>query len=407
MSAPEPSLGYPPSPAAQQALEQTRRFLAETALPAVAEVSATVGDTAFALEPDGRLAEPLLGLKRRLHEEAARAGLYCPHLEPPDGLGLSLVDCFYLQEAAFVHGLAGAQWMLAWTDGPSPLVAHWSAESRERHLSDFLAGRTTVAFAATEPGAGSDLRAVRTEARRDGDGWVLSGRKHLVTGAPFADLAQVLARTETGLSLFLVPLDAPGVTRTPVQQTIMADGQTGGIVFDEVRLPGSTLLGDGGDGLRLAFVWINWARTRRGGMCSGLAWHCLERSVAFARERESFGRALAAHGAVASMLADMRMQWEAMRALSLELLARIDRARVFDGTVPRAARRDISVLKAWNDEALFRVADLALQVHGGRGLLTETGLEKIFRVARNLRIPAGTTEIQRATIAEALDKRDL
>jgi acyl-CoA dehydrogenase len=98
----------------------------------------------------------------------------------------------------------------------------------------------------------------------------------------------------------------------------------------------------------------------------------------------------------------MHMQLEAMRALSLELLSRLDEGRLFDGPVTAAQRRDVSVLKTWCDEALFRIADLAIQVHGGRGLLTATGLEKIFRVARNLRIPAGTTEVQRAVIAEAL-----
>jgi alkylation response protein AidB-like acyl-CoA dehydrogenase len=360
------------------------------------------GDTTFLLEPDGRLGAPLVKLKAAMHRRAAEAGLYTFHLEPPDGRGLSFVDSFYLQEEVFRHGLRGQQWLLAWTDGPSPLVGHWSEQARERFLPDFVAGRTAAAFAATERGAGSDLKAVRTEARRDGEGWVLNGAKHLITGAPFVELAQVLARTDRGLALFLVPLDSPGVERGPVQQTIMADGQTGSLSFSDVRLPGWALMGEDGSGLQLALTWINWARTRRGGMCSGLARHCLDRSVAYARERETFGRQIAEHGPVATLLADMHMEWEAMRALSLELLARLDRAGIFDGKVSREARRDISVVKAWNDEALYRIADRALQVGGGRGLLTDTGLERIFRVARNLRIPAGPTEIQRQTVARTL-----
>jgi alkylation response protein AidB-like acyl-CoA dehydrogenase len=187
----------------------------------------------------------------------------------------------------------------------------------------------------------------------------------------------------------------------------MADGQTGGLVFEEVRLPSWSLLGAEHGGLSLAFGWINWARTRRGGMCCGLARHCLERSLAYANERQAFGRPIAELGAVGQMLADMHMQLEAMRALSLELLCRLDGGRLFDGPVTAAARRDVSVLKTWCDEALFRIADLAIQVHGGRGLLTATGLEKIFRVARNLRIPAGTTEVQRAVIANALAENGL
>jgi acyl-CoA dehydrogenase len=407
MPEPPASAGYPPSPEGRAALAHLRTFLAETALPMCAELEARLPDAAFALEPDGRLAGELVGLKRRMQEASAEAGLYCPHLPEGDGgLGLSLRDCFYLQEEVFRHGLRGQQWSLAWTDGPAPPVSSWSPEARQRYLTDFVAGRLNACFALTEPEAGSDFPALQTSARKDGDGYLLSGRKHLITGAPFAELAQVFARLDGAprgrLTGFLVPLDTPGVTRGPVQQTIMADGQTGGLVFEEVRLPGWALLGAEHEGLPLAFGWINWARTRRGGMCCGLGRHCLERSLAYASERRAFGRAIAELGAVAHMLADMHMELEAMRALSLELLSRLDAAHLFDGPVTAAERRDVSVLKTWCDEALFRIADLAIQVHGGRGLLTAAGLEKIFRVARNLRIPAGTTEVQRAVIADAL-----
>jgi alkylation response protein AidB-like acyl-CoA dehydrogenase len=297
--------------------------------------------------------------------------------------------------------------MLAWTDGPSPLVSHWGARDRERHLADFTAGRTAIAFALTEPRAGSDALALQTSARRDGDEWILNGVKHLITGAPFAELAQVVARVEGAerreLTTFLVPLDAPGVERGPVQQTIMADGQTGILRFRDVRVPADAIVGREGGGLAMAFLWINWARTRRGGMCSGLARHCLERSVRYSRSRQAFGGPIGRLGPVAEMLSDIYMDWRAMRALSLELLARLDAADLLGApTTPPAVRRDVSALKTWNDEALMRVADRAIQVHGGRGLLTETGLERIYRVARSLRVPAGTSEVQRALIAESL-----
>ena len=401
------SPGYPPSPDGAAVLERVRAFIADEALPMVADVERELGDTAFALEPDGRLARPMIGLKRAMQQASARAGLYCPHLPEPDGLGLSLVDTFYLQEEVYRHGLRGAQWMLAWTDGPSHLVRHWSADARERHLPDFLAGRTSVAFALSEPGAGSDVLALESSARRDGDGWALSGVKHLITGAPFVEHAQVVARVEGAgrreLSAFLVPMDAPGATRGPVQQTIMADGQTGVLEFRDVRLPRAALIGREGAAMELAFLWINWARSRRGGMCSGLAWHCLDRASAYSRERRAFGKPIGELGAVAERLSDIYLDWRAMRALSLEILARLDAADLLgDGRAGAAERRDLSTLKTWCDEALMRVADRAIQVHGGRGLLSATGIERIYRVARNLRIPAGTTEIQRAMIAESL-----
>jgi acyl-CoA dehydrogenase len=235
---------------------------------------------------------------------------------------------------------------------------------------------------------------------------VLRGVKHLITGAPFAEMAQVIARVEGAerreVTAFLVPLDADGVERGPVQQTLMADGQTGGLIFREVRLPRSAVVGTEGQGLAQTFLWINWARTRRGGMCSGLAWHCLHRSLAYAGRRRAFGGPIGRLGPVAEMLSDMYMDWQAMRSLSLEILARLDQADLFGSPTTPAVRGDISVLKTWNDEALLRVADRAIQVHGGRGLLTETGLERIYRVARNLRIPAGTSEVQRGMIAQGL-----
>lgn len=406
------SRGYPPSPAGREALERVRGFIAGEAIPMVEEVERELPDTALAVEPDGRLAEAMIGLKRRMQQASARAGLYCPHLPAADGgLGLGLVDTFYLQEEVYRHGLRGVQWMLAWTDGPSPLVGHWSHGARERRLEDFLAGRANVAFALTEAGAGSDALALETTARREGGGWVLNGAKHLITGAPFVEAAQVIARAEGGerreLTAFLVPMDAPGASRGPVQQTIMADGQTGVLEFHDVRVSDDAVVGDVGRGMAMAFLWINWARSRRGGMCSGLAWHCLERSVAYSRERRAFGRPIGEIGAVAQLLSDMYLDHQAMRALSLELLARLDDAGVpTGGRVGPRERRDLSTLKTWCDEALMRVADRAIQVHGGRGLLTATGLERIFRVARNLRIPAGTTEIQRAMIAEILTADD-
>lgn len=389
------SLGHPPSARCEEVLGRVRAFLdtLEPQLP---------------VEPDPFSLD--LDLKRRVQEASAAAGLYCPHLPVADGgLGLSLVETFWVQHEVYRRGIGGGQWMLAWTDGPSPLVSAWSAASREAHLAPFLAGTTSVAFALTEPGVGSDFPSLTTTARPDGaGGYRLSGEKHLITGAPTCELAQVFCRVEGAprgeLTAFLVDLSAAGVERGPVQQTIMGDGLTGSLRFTDVRVEAEALLGSAGSALPLAFRWINWARSRRGGMCTGLARHCLERSVAYAHERESFGRPIAEHGAVGEMLANMAMDVEALQALSLELLARLDRNPGFlaGGPVSAADRRDLSILKTWCDEALYRVADTSIQVFGGRGLLTATGIERIFRVARNLRIPAGTTEIQRDLIARAL-----
>ncbi len=221
-----------------------------------------------------------------------------------------------------------------------------------------------------------------TRAVRDGDGWMLTGHKYLITGAPVVELVLVRVPVEGGppgsLTCFVLPIDHPGVTRGPVVQTLLADGFTGQLEFDGARLGAEHLIGREHGGVELLRFGRNWIRLRRAGMCSGLARHCLDRSLAYAQERHSCGRPIAEYGDVGAMLVDSYQDWTAMRSLSIELLARFQREDV--------------------DDALYRVADRAVQVHGGRGLLTEAGLEKIFRVARNLRIAGGTRETQRAAM---------
>ena len=401
------SISSPPSEEGRLALDAVRLFLVGTAGPMIAEFTQDRPDPAFALEPDGTMASWLAALKTAMQRASAEAGLYCPQLPRSEGgLGLGLVDCFYLQEEVFRHGLSGAQWMLAWTDGPDHLIRYWSADARRRYGDEFLAGQTNMASAVTEPAAGSDFLAIDTTAKPDGDGWWLNGHKHLITGAPLAEFVRVFARIEGAareqLTLFLLPMDTPGVERGPAQTTIMADGNTGEIRFNNVRVERSALIGAEHEALDLSLLSINWIRTRRGGMCSGLARHCLDAALAFASERRAYGRPIIELGAVGAMISDMYMDWLAMRALSLELLTRLDTSGIFDMRVTAADSVDLAVLKTWNDEALYRIADRAIQVMGGRGLLTATGLEKIFRVARNLRIPAGTSEAQRATISQLL-----
>ena len=183
----------------------------------------------------------------------------------------------------------------------------------------------------------------------------------------------------------------------------MADGQTGGFSLSDTYVDDTAIVGEVGAARALAFDWINWARTRRGGMASGLGRYCVERSVLYAGEREAYGQPIAELGSVGALLADMVIDLEATRALSLELLGRLDaRETVLSSAVSAEDRRDVSILKSFCDDALYRIADSAIQVHGGRGLLTRTGLEKIFRVARSLKIPAGTAEVQRAIIARSL-----
>src|SRR5690606_28953398 len=200
------------------------------------------------------------------------------------------------------------------------------------------------------------------------------------------------------LTAFFVESDRPGFRRGQIRRLLIEDGNTGDLHFDDVWVPDENVIGEVGQGLQMAMVWINWARTRRGGMCAGLGRHLIERSLAYAKERKAFGRSIGDFGAVQHRLADMSIDVRAARSLSLQCLEAIDRADPWRVRPDAATIRQISTMKVFNDEVLFRVADAAIQIHGAYGMTKEAGIEKIFRVARNLRIPAGTSEIQRWTI---------
>ena len=188
--------------------------------------------------------------------------------------------------------------------------------------------------------------------------------------------------------------------------TLIEDGNTADLHLENCRVPAENVIGEVGQGLPLALQYVNWIRMRRGGMCSGLAQFCFEAALRHARRREAFGRPIGDFEAMGWMLADIYTDLYTARSTSIHCLEEIERTASPDLSVPPDAIRRLSLMKLVNDEALFRIADRAIQVHGALGLTKSLHLEKIFRVARNLR-PAGTTEIQRWTIAKSFDNPDL
>jgi len=204
------------------------------------------------------------------------------------------------------------------------------------------------------------------------------------------------------LSMFLVDGKAPGVSRGRDLPTMMADGLTGTLEFTDVRVPAENVVGEIGDGFHLAMSWINWRRLCRGGMCAGWGEWLLERAVDYANKRHSGGKPIAAQQAVQHHLANMQADVYQARATSLVAQAELDAIDPYAKPMHPDAPRLISLVKVINDEAFFRVADTAVQIRGALGLVQGSPEEKLFRVARNLRIPAGTSEIQRNAIARGL-----
>ena len=354
-------------------------------------------------DPDGSLAGHVREFKRSMHRLGADAGLYAPNISARlGGRGTSLRASMYLQEEVFLRGFRGQQWMLAWTDGPNPMIETATDRAVAEFVEPLMRAQITTAFAQTEPEAGSDAMSMRTLARRSGGDWVIRGHKHLITNAPFAEVVQVVARTEDGrFGVFLVPGETPGLSRGPVLQTIMDDGQTGSLSFEDCRIPHDMVLGEPSKGFGLPMRWINWTKARRAGMCVGLARHCLDRALGYAKEREAFGKLIGSIEQVALQISEAYRRTWATRAACDRLLEEIDASDPWEH-LDAGTRANFAVIKLAAEECLLEAADVAVQVFGGLGLLKSTGLEHIFRVARNLRIPGGTAEIQRREVARSL-----
>jgi acyl-CoA dehydrogenase len=354
-------------------------------------------------DPDGSLAEHIRQFKRSVHRLGADAGLYAPNISKRlGGRGTSLRASMYLQEEVFLRGFRGQQWLLAWTDGPNPMIECATDRAVEEFVEPLMSAEITTAFAQTEPEAGSDATSMRTTARRANGDWVITGHKHLITNAPFAEVVQVVARTEDGgFGVFLVPKDTPGFSRGQIQQTVLDDGQTGSLTFEDCRIPRDMMLGEPRKDFSMPMRWINWTKARRAGMCVGLSRYCLDRALEYAKEREAFGRPIGSFEQVALQISEAYRKTWATRAACDRLLEELDASDPYENP-DAVARANFAAIKLTTEECLLEASDVAIQVFGGLGLLKSTGLEHIFRVARNLRIPGGTAEIQRREIARSL-----
>jgi acyl-CoA dehydrogenase len=383
-------------------IEEARALLDGPADDLIAEHGRDHGHEANQ-DPDGSLAEHVRQFKHSMHRLGADAGLYAPNISKRlGGRGTSLRASMYLQEEVFLRGFRGQQWILAWTDGPNPMIEVATDRAVEKFVEPLMSAEITTAFAQTEPEAGSDATSMRTTARRANGDWVITGHKHLITNAPFAEVVQVVARTEDGgFGVFLVPEDTPGFSRGPIQQTILDDGQTGSLTFEDCRITHDMVLGEPRKDFSMPMRWINWTKARRAGMCVGLSRYCLDRALEYAKEREAFGKPIGSFEQVALQISEAYRKTWATRAACNRLLEELDASDPYENP-DAAARANFATIKLITEECLLEASDVAIQVFGGLGLLKSTGLEHIFRVARNLRIPGGTAEIQRREVARSL-----
>lgn len=281
---------------------------------------------------------------------------------------------------------------------------------RAKYLPGLCAGETTGALALTEPGAGSDaLGSMATTARREGDRYVLNGRKMYITNGPVADVLLVYAKTEPGkgahgISAFIVEKDFPGFS---VAQKLVKMGfrgsQTGELLFDECEVPAENLVGKVDEGVAVVMSGLDLERAVISPICVGMAERALELTIEYAKTREQFGRPIAEFQMIQSKIADMYVWVEAMKALNYKVLAEANDLEVGAGGRGMIhANTAASVMYAAN--MLNRVLDEAVQVHGGMGYMWEAEINRLYRGNKLLEIGAGTTEVRKMIISHELLK---
>ncbi len=279
------------------------------------------------------------------------------------------------------------------------LITHGNDEQRHQWLPDMLGGDLLGAYCLSEAHAGSDPAAMRTTAKRDGDQYVLDGAKAWTTHGGHADFYKVMARTSdarNGISCFLVPADAAGLQADPPERKMGLTGSaTTTMRFDGVRIPVERRLGAEGDGLRIALAGLDSGRLGIAAVATGLAQGALDTAVAYARQRETFGKRIIDHQGLAFVLADMEAGVQVARATTLHA------ARLKDAGLPFG--REASVAKLVATDNAMKVTTDAVQVLGGAGYTRDFPVERYMREAKVMQIFEGTNQIQRMVIGRSLD----
>lgn len=271
---------------------------------------------------------------------------------------------------------------------------------RERYLPQIFAGEKIGAYGLSEPGAGSDAGSLKTAARREGSEYVIEGFKTFITNAPIADIFVVFANVapdkgSKGITAFVVDRDTPGLEIGPNDEKMGLHGSTTAqLFFSDMRVPAANRVGEEGQGFRIALGTLDMGRLGLAAHSVGVAQRLMEASAQYAKSRVQFGKPISANQAIQWMLADAATEIHAARLMVYDAAARADRG---ERVTQRAA-----MAKLFATEMLGRVADAAVQIHGGMGYMRELWIERAYRDARITRIYEGTSEVQRMVIAGAL-----
>ena len=336
-----------------------------------------------------------------------------PFPEDEGGAGLdTLAYAIAIEEIGRVWGSLGLIVAAHTSLGCGPLHQSGSPEQKRRYLAPMAEGRVIGAYGLTESGAGSDSGGTRTTARfedgPDGGSWVLNGGKRFITNAGQAGTYIVTARTGTRaaasggegegraeISAFIVPADTPGFSVGRLEQKMgLHASATGELIFEDVRIPSANLLGDRGEGFRIALRTLDGGRISIGALAVGLAQAALDAAVPYARTRHQFGRPIGSFQGVAFLIADMATEIEAARQLVWRAAWLKDQGREYGLAAAQA--------KLFASEVSARATNAAIQVHGGYGYVEEYKVERFLRDAKLTEIGEGTSQIQRLVIARRI-----
>jgi acyl-CoA dehydrogenase len=341
-------------------------------------------------------------LRQALKKKAIDAGLYAANMPAEvGGAGLDTVTWVLYEKE-----LGKANYALHWNcvARPSNILMACVGDQRERYLLPSVRGEKSDCLAMTEPGAGSDVRGMKTSAVRDGDDFVVNGVKHFISHADVADFVILFAasgeeETPKGkkklITAFLVDKGTPGFTVREGYRNVSHRGYRNMILeFTDCRLPKTQVLGEVHKGFEVANEWLGATRLQVAATCLGRAERALGHALQWAVDRSQFGQQIGKFQGVSFKLADMAMELKAAELLTLEAAWKFDAKTVTD--------MDMAMAKLKATETLAMIADEAIQIHGGMGLMDDLPLERIWRDARVERIWEGTSEIQRHIISRSL-----
>ncbi|MBT97372.1 MAG: acyl-CoA dehydrogenase [Dehalococcoidia bacterium] len=315
------------------------------------------------------------------------------------GVGVRVMDlCIIREELARVSCQADTNFIMQGL-GSYPITLGGTDEQKAKYLPDIASGKSIAAFALTEPHAGSDVISMKTEAKLDGDDWVLNGSKKFISQAGDANTYTVFAQTEPGegsrgISVFVVEAGTPGFDDSK-RMELMAAHPIGEPRWDDCHVPQANLLGERGRGLRLAMGTLDTFRTTVAAAAIGMAQAAYEESLEYAKNRHMFGQSLADFQATQFKLADMAVNLDAARLLT-------QRAAWLKDSGQPSIIKEASFAKLFGTETASKIINEAVQIHGGAGLEKGNRVERLYREVRALTIYEGTSEIQRQTIARQL-----